>query len=1403
MKKIFVVLALIGLMRLMEFLKTENFGMIETFTLTASGFVILAAYTLADIGTSLLKLPRVTGYILAGILVGPYVTNILSSEVVTELTMINTLALGLIALNAGLELSIEGVRKIAKTLSATIGMKLLLLPVIVGGTVYGIGTFYPHLIDPNLSQDALIALSWLFAAFAIGTSPAIVIAVSSEMKTKGRLTDLVLGAAIFKDLVVVIALAVAIAFCAPLLDPSQSFSISSLTLVGYELLMAVILGSIVGGIITLYIRYVNYQMLLFIFCLILIAAEVSYALHAELLLVFITAGFVVRNFTPFEHQLHKPLELVALPTFVIFFTIAGAGINLPRTLQFLPIAGLLFAARALAYFIAARVGGKSGGEPDEVRSRAWLGYLPQAGVTLGLIGIAASKLEPIGPLILDLGIAVVAINLLIGPLGLRFALANEAETTEAADEPATSKKSGETKSTLEDQGNLTIDVDDPELAAQIGEFINEIKTGYRFHILQPVEQWHRQLTQSFEEYGDPQGGQQAFKSAKAVSQWLTINRDTTAFDSKFAIMDFWRHTENKLESLPKSVESTIHSRYLREERPKGVSISAMLAKVRNWWLRLKVRIRGDKALGRSLPLAAIFKAQSELELYQNLLDTQQTLMANERRAYLVLFRFCSGELGAKETASELSTVLERTSHDLSADFDQRCDSLARNLATELNQCGTPQQPGPSISIADVAQINEPKQLLLDQAFHWDEDFSDVMKDELQCASSKRNAFVKCDFLVKDLEKTIDELLERTKGDLVNFKTKLDNTAVAIAAEDLKLPGLEHIRLELVDQIKNINKEQIYHTAHRFTVDYSSHKLGVQVKKIAAAAPYELKVLRQHPKDVSLLEPMEVRTFEPARTMQDFFAGEWVAEIDEAITDFRDQFTAFNDLVESFYTQFKTAHETKEEQETVGEWKGHMQTGIDTANVGIKEYLTVLEHAASEAKTTIERTYTDAKDKVEKEQRQQSLRKAALGQIEAMQSQLERLLLRYQGNPVVDTVILAYRWYKRSMYRFRKTEWESIQSRMARWLSTEVRTSHMDDTVRQLDVSDVLSRVTPLVRRGFSLAPLRDPKFFIANKGPLARATKLIKAADEAERGTSILITGLPGAGKSTLLNALQMQARSDTVVTLDHQQAIRRGGIIAALARQLDCLPTAADIRKNLAKERTTIIIDNVEYWFNPTLAGLDNIRRLLELIIASSSKTHWLLSSSSFFQSSYGDTSGLQQAIQHHIELPALSMAELKKVINARLSYCGLKINYQDLFAGNFSERLRIKDREDIFYGMLARKCHGNIHHGISLWLRAVRFSEDKTVKPRLRAINIKHELDLDNTPTEVLAVLLTLHRHGPLGEKTLIEALPQSQTVTINALRYLNNRQLIELFGRRQKAYRIKPTFHPLFGYFAQRRY
>jgi Kef-type K+ transport system membrane component KefB len=422
LKKVLVVVALLGAMLLVDWLAQSQAS--AAASLTGMGFVMLAAYAVAEIGTAL-SLPQVTGFILAGLALGPSVGGIISGELIGEMRMFNTLALGLIATSAGLELDVRQLGRLMRTLMWTtlikvvVGVSLVALALIATESLLG-------LLDLK-GRGELATLALVLGVLSIGTSPSIALAVLTETKAKGRLSELVLGAAVFKDLVVVVGLALATAVGRVWLSPGAAADSSVVSDVALELCGSIVAGAMVGVIFISYVRFIRAEMLLFIAAMILVVAELCRAFHLELLLVFITAGFVVRNASPFEHELMRPLRLVALPVFVIFFANAGASVDLVTTYEILPIALVICAVRAAVYALASHLGGRWAGESRSIRQQAWLAYLPQAGVTLGLVGVASLQLPELAGPITNTGMAVVALNLLIGPITLRRALAQLGE----------------------------------------------------------------------------------------------------------------------------------------------------------------------------------------------------------------------------------------------------------------------------------------------------------------------------------------------------------------------------------------------------------------------------------------------------------------------------------------------------------------------------------------------------------------------------------------------------------------------------------------------------------------------------------------------------------------------------------------------------------------------------------------------------------------------------------------------------------------------------------------------------------------------------------------------------------------------------------------------------------------
>src|SRR5690606_10770349 len=118
------------------------------------------------------------------------------------------------------------------------------------------------------SNGAIIGIGLVFAALSLGTSPSITLAILAETGAKGRLMDLVLGAAVFKDLVVVVVLAICIAATSAL--TGGGFEASVLVHVGEELGVSVLAGALTGGLLIAYLRWIKAEMLLFVAAIVLV-----------------------------------------------------------------------------------------------------------------------------------------------------------------------------------------------------------------------------------------------------------------------------------------------------------------------------------------------------------------------------------------------------------------------------------------------------------------------------------------------------------------------------------------------------------------------------------------------------------------------------------------------------------------------------------------------------------------------------------------------------------------------------------------------------------------------------------------------------------------------------------------------------------------------------------------------------------------------------------------------------------------------------------------------------------------------------------------------------------------------------------------------------------------------------
>ncbi|MEZ4264953.1 MAG: cation:proton antiporter [Myxococcota bacterium] len=396
-------------------------------TAVAVGFLLLAGFV-AGKAAARAGLPRITGYLLAGIALGPYGTGILSSEMLAARTVVDGVAVALIALTAGGELEIAWLRRAFRRV-ATITFGELGF-VLVG--VFGAFLLVQHFLEvipPELmpaQPGALFIVALVFSAIAVANSPSVAIAVINETRSEGPVTRTVLGVTILKDIVVIVLFAFTLALARNTLGGAGDEPLWwTLT---RELLGSTLVGFAFGGLIILYLRTVGRELPVFLLVFCLALAQTCRAFHLEVLLAAVAAGFLVANYPGGHgHRLVAAIERVSLPVYAIFFAGAGAKVRLD-VLGDLWLPAIAFVIiRAGFVYAGTRVGTHIADAEPTVRRYAWVGFISQAGVTLALAALVSRTFPTWGASLEILIISMIAIHELVGPPAFQWALSRAGE----------------------------------------------------------------------------------------------------------------------------------------------------------------------------------------------------------------------------------------------------------------------------------------------------------------------------------------------------------------------------------------------------------------------------------------------------------------------------------------------------------------------------------------------------------------------------------------------------------------------------------------------------------------------------------------------------------------------------------------------------------------------------------------------------------------------------------------------------------------------------------------------------------------------------------------------------------------------------------------------------------------
>jgi Kef-type K+ transport system membrane component KefB len=391
----------------------------------ALGFVLVAAVLTADF-VELVNLPRVTGYMLLGLVCGPYVGNLITRTMATDMGVFNGLAVVLIAFMAGLEINIVSLRSRLGVVLRLGAVTLAVMYVVILSALYAA---WPWLtIAPGAPTLTRFAIAVVLTVMVISFSPTVTIAVIAESRARGPFTELVLTLVVLTDLALILAFTLAMQFAGWTLGMTGHDEVGLAAHLTWDILGSLAFGAAVGAVFALYLRLVGRELTLALLALCGLIAVAAGRLSFEPLLTALAAGLVVENIAPPRGDaLRVAVEGGALPVLVIFFAAAGASLQIDALAELGVIALAIALLRAIMIRLGTAAGSRVSAVEPEHGKLVWMGLVSQAGVTLGLTSIVAARYPDWGGKIQTLVVAIIAIHQVIGPVLFRAALAKMGE----------------------------------------------------------------------------------------------------------------------------------------------------------------------------------------------------------------------------------------------------------------------------------------------------------------------------------------------------------------------------------------------------------------------------------------------------------------------------------------------------------------------------------------------------------------------------------------------------------------------------------------------------------------------------------------------------------------------------------------------------------------------------------------------------------------------------------------------------------------------------------------------------------------------------------------------------------------------------------------------------------------
>lgn len=424
MMRVFLIVVLALLMQAAaQFAPAASMGSGPATTTLACGYLLLSAFLAGHVFKQL-GLPKLTGYLAAGIVLGPQVLGLLSRQMVSDLDIFNGIAVALIALTAGTEMHIGTMRPLFRSIAWITVIGVGGTTILLTAAIFLAQPLLPFMSGLGTTEVALLAA--VLGVTMVAQSPAVVVALRDETDADGPLIRTVMGVVVVADLLVIFLFAVVSSLAQGAFGAQTNILATAGTL-SWELFGSMGAGIVVGAVIATYLGRVATSGALFVVAVAFVVAEVGQRMHFDPLIVALAAGIFIRNTTDLGDRLLHEIEQAALPVYVVFFGVAGAAIHLDVLATVGPATALFVATRAFGLLVGNRLAASISGAPQVVRRFGGYGLMPQAGLALALALLFSETFPQFGESASALVFGVVALNELIAPILFRIALIRSGE----------------------------------------------------------------------------------------------------------------------------------------------------------------------------------------------------------------------------------------------------------------------------------------------------------------------------------------------------------------------------------------------------------------------------------------------------------------------------------------------------------------------------------------------------------------------------------------------------------------------------------------------------------------------------------------------------------------------------------------------------------------------------------------------------------------------------------------------------------------------------------------------------------------------------------------------------------------------------------------------------------------